>query len=103
MSELWSLVFSCVAGVVLGMLFFGGLWWTVRKAVTAKIPALWFLGSMLLRTGIVLIGFYFVMGDDWQRLLFGLLGFIAARVFVIRHTRVLNQSGPSIREAGHAP
>ncbi len=103
MSELWSLVFSCVAGVVLGIFFFGGLWWTVRKAVTAKIPALWFLGSMLLRTGVVLIGFYFVMGDDWKRLLVGLLGFIVARLVVIRHTRVLNQSGLSIREASHAP
>ena len=40
-----------VAGSMLGVLFFGGLWWTVQKGVTSDLPAFWFLGSLLLRTG----------------------------------------------------
>ena len=48
-----------VAGVLLGAIFFGGLWWTVRKGVSSKRPALWFFGSLLLRTSIVLAGFLF--------------------------------------------
>ena len=45
-------------------------------------PALWFLGSLLLRMGIALAGFYFVAGGDWERLLPCLLGFVVARLVV---------------------
>ncbi len=103
MIDALDLAFALAAGILLGTIFFGGLWWTVRKGVTAKHPALWFLGSMLLRTGIALLGFYFVMGDDWMKLLAGLLGFIVARLIVIRLTRVANPSGHLAQEAGHAP
>jgi len=47
-------------GVGLGAVFFGGLWWTVRGCTSYKQPALWFFGSLLLRMGITLAGFYVV-------------------------------------------
>ena len=103
MNEMLSLASALVAGVLLGAFFFGGLWWTVRKAVSSKQPALWFLGSMLLRTGIVLSGFYFVSGGDWKRLLASLLGFIIARLVVTRHTRAEQQPGQLAQKASHAP
>jgi F1F0 ATPase subunit 2 len=68
----------------------------VRKGVTAKSPALWFLGSSLLRMGIALAGFYFVARGDWKKLLLCLLGFLVARVIVLRLTR-------SNKETNHAP
>ncbi len=82
-----SLILSFVAGVILGMLFFGGLWWTIRKCVSAKQPALWILGSLLLRTSIVLVSFYFVALGHWERFLVCLLGFVIARVVVMRLLR----------------
>ena len=103
MNDALSLASALMTGVLLGAFFFGGLWWTVRKAVSSKQPALWFLGSMLLRTGIVLSGFYFVSGADWKRLLASLLGFIIARLVVIRLTRVVQQPGQLAQKAGHAP
>ena len=57
MNEILSLVLALVTGVLLGAMFFGGLWWTVRKGVSSKQPALWFFGSLLLRTSIALAGF----------------------------------------------
>ena len=45
-------------------------------------PALWFFGSMLLRTSVTLAGFYFVGREDWQRWLLCLLGFVLARLLV---------------------
>ena len=60
MNDTLSLVLAWVAGGVLGAIFFGGLWWTVRKGVSSQQPALWFLGSLLLRTSVALAGFYFV-------------------------------------------
>lgn len=103
MIDLLSLVFALLAGMMLGAVFFGGLLWTVHKGVSAKHPALWFLGSMLLRMCIVVLGFYFILGDSWQRLLAGLLGFIVARIVVTTLTRVAQQQNQLAREAGHAP
>ena len=103
MNEGLSLAFALATGVLLGGVFFGGLWWTVHKAISSRQPALWFLGSMLLRTGIVLSGFYFISGGDWKRLLASLLGFILARLIVTRLTRVAQQPGQLAQKAGHAP
>ena len=103
MNEGLGLALALVAGVLLGGFFFGGLWWTVHKAISSRQPALWFLGSMLLRTGIVLPGFYFVSEGDWKRLLASLFGFIIARLVVTRLTRVVQQPGQLARKAGHAP
>jgi F1F0 ATPase subunit 2 len=88
MNEFMSLVFALLAGALLGVFFFAGLWWTVRKIESTKQVALLFLGSMLLRTSVVILGFYFILGDNWQRLVAGLLGFIIARIIVTRLTRV---------------
>ena len=94
---------ALVAGLVLGTIFFGGLWWTVRKGVSSKHPALWFLGSMLVRMSIVLLGFYFVGRDDWQRLVACLVGFIIARFIVMRLTRTpIEPPQSTAKEASHA-
>jgi F1F0 ATPase subunit 2 len=82
MSELAQIVMVLIAGMLLGGVFFGGLWWTVRRGLSAKQPALWFGVSLLLRSAIVLAGFYLVAGPDWQRLLLCLLGFIIARYII---------------------
>ena len=86
MNETLTLVLALVTGVLLGAMFFGGLWWTVRKGVSSKRPALWFLGSLLLRTSIALAGFYFIARGHWERLLVCLLGFVIARLIVTRLT-----------------
>jgi F1F0 ATPase subunit 2 len=95
MSEILNLALSSAAGAVLGAMFFGGLWWTVQKGLSSPAPALWFFGSMLLRTSLILAGFYFVGRGHWERLAACLLGFIVARSIVTRLTR-------PTREAGHA-
>ena len=104
MNETLTLVLSWVAGGAIGAIFFGGLWWTVRKGMSAKQPAFWFLGSLLLRTGVSLTGFYFVSGGHWERLLLCLLGFVMARPVVMRLTRASDQSlAPATPEASRAP
>jgi F1F0 ATPase subunit 2 len=102
MNEALSLAAGLLAGILLGAFFFGGLWWTVRQGVSSKHPALWFFGSLLLRTGIVVLGFYFILGDDWRRLLAGLVGFIVARLIAMRLVREAEQTGQIAPEAGHA-
>jgi len=87
MANISGLLFALFAGILLGAFFFGGLWWTVRRGLTSHQPALWFLGSMLVRTAIAVSGFYYVMRGDWQRLVACLAGFLLARICVVRLTR----------------
>ena len=104
MNEVFAPGLALAAGLVLGALFFGGLWWTVQGAVSSEQPALWFFGSFSLRTGIALSGFYFIGRAHWERLLVCLVGFIAARLIVTRLTRPSreNRTRPG-QEACHAP
>lgn len=99
-----ALALAVLSGGGLGAVFFGGLWWTVRKAVAARKPALWFAGSLLLRTGLVLAGFLVVSGDRWDRLLACLTGFVAARLVVTHLTRGRAERPPGpAGGACHAP
>jgi F1F0 ATPase subunit 2 len=87
MGETLGLVLSLAAGILLGAFFFGGLWWTVRHGVSSRNPGLWFIGSTLLRIGMVMTGFYFLLGlpgESWQILLASLLGFIITRLVAAR-------------------
>jgi F1F0 ATPase subunit 2 len=102
MNEFLIFALALVAGLLLGAIFFVGLWWTVRNGVSAKQPALWFLGSSLVRMSLVLAGFYFVGRGDWRRLVVCLLGFIIARFIVMRLTRTLDENSKT-KEASHAP
>jgi F1F0 ATPase subunit 2 len=71
---------AAAAGVLLGAIFFGGLWCTVSQGLVSQRPELWFLGSMLLRMSITLAGFYLVGRERWDRWLMCLLGFFIARL-----------------------
>jgi len=104
MNEWLTLALAWMAGLLLGAIFFGGLWWTVRLGVASSRPALLFPGSLLLRTVVVVAGFYFVGDGQWQRLLACLFGFFVARFIVIRLAAPpLECYNTSAKEAGHAP
>ena len=102
-TETLILVLVLATGVLLGAIFFGGLWWTVQKGVSSKRPALWFFGSLLLRTSIALVGFYFIARGHWERLLVCLLGFVMARLIVMWLTRAAEKPTYLAQEASHAP
>jgi F1F0 ATPase subunit 2 len=86
-NEFLSLAAALAAGLLLGAMFFGGLWLTVRNGLSSNQPALWFFGSSLLRMGAALTGFYFVSAGRWERLLACLLGFFVARLITTRLTQ----------------
>lgn len=103
MYEPLILLMAAIAGTALGVLFFGGLWWTVRKVATSPRPALLFLSSLLFRTSIVLTGFYWIGLGHWERIAAGLVGFSIARCIVIRLTAAYAENRNSIaKEASHA-
>jgi F1F0 ATPase subunit 2 len=98
MNETLLMVVNFIAGFALGVIFFGGLWLTVKKAVTAKIPALWVLGSFIFRVGIVLFGFYYLGAGNWQRLVSCLIGFIIARFVIIYLTKSIDEKNIQLKK-----
>jgi F1F0 ATPase subunit 2 len=91
MSETSYVAIAIVAGAALGGMFYGGLWWTVRKGLLSRQPAVWFLTSIVVRTAVALLGFYVVFRGDWRRLAACLAGFVLARILVTRLTRTLTE------------
>ncbi|MCA9040129.1 MAG: hypothetical protein KDA65_07280 [Planctomycetaceae bacterium] len=84
-SLLFQLILSLFSGLLLGAIFFGGLWMTVKNLKKTRHPAPLFLMSALGRTLLTLSGFWFVgvwlsPEYQWQRLVACLLGF-----FLMRH------------------
>ncbi len=86
---LWGAFF---AGMVFGSIFFGGLWLTIRRSLSSAALGLWLMSSFILRSAIVVAGFYFVSAGDWQRLMACLLGFVSARFIVTRLLRVRDRA-----------
>lgn len=85
-----------LAGVALGIVFFGGLWWTVQHAARSTKPALWFIGSLFVRVGVVMTGFYLVGAGQLLQIGLCLVGFIIARAIVLRWSR--NRKAPALEE-----
>lgn len=73
-----------LGGLLIGVVFFGGLFWTIQRLPTAQNPALLFFVSFVVRTAIALGGFYVVAAGNWQRVLVAAVGFFVARVILVR-------------------
>lgn len=100
MREAADRMLAGLGGLGIGAVFFGGLWWTVRQGVTSKRPALLFLGSIVVRMGFALAGFYRVMDHRWERGVACLIGFIAARLAVRKAVERFSGAGPENQTAG---
>ena len=83
MEALQLIVGFCV-GAVVGIFYFGGLWFTLRRLPPARHPIVLALGSLVLRTGIaVAVLVLMVRGGRWQRLLLCVAGFVVARLVLV--------------------
>jgi F1F0 ATPase subunit 2 len=74
---------AAFGGFLLGLIFFGGLWLTVKRGLASPRPALLFLTSSLLRTAIVIGGFLSISAGDAGRLLLAVGGFVAAKALSV--------------------
>jgi F1F0 ATPase subunit 2 len=85
MTEAIQILLGTIFGSLLAILYFGGLWWTVRRLPIARHPSALYFGSLLLRLAIVLAGLFIVLVYcDWPPLAGCLIGFLGARLLVIQ-------------------
>ena len=72
------------AGLALGAVFFGGLWWTVRRLAVAPRPSRLLWQSFALRFAIALAGFYAAANGRGGALAVAVLGFLVMRELIAR-------------------
>jgi F1F0 ATPase subunit 2 len=73
-----------LAGGLLGAFFFTGLRWSIRRGLSSRRPVIWFSLSPLVRTLVVLVGFYFVSAGNGVAMVACLVGFVLCRVLLTR-------------------
>ena len=78
------IIIALVAGIALGLIHFGGLWWTVRQAPTARRPGMLLFVSFVVRAAVTLAGTLLVMDGRWERLAACMVGFLVARGILTR-------------------
>jgi F1F0 ATPase subunit 2 len=74
-----------IAGMFLGVIFYGGLWLTVRSLPTARHPVWLTLSSFWIRTLIVVGSFVVLMRGNWKYAVISLLGFTLGRLAVSKY------------------
>jgi F1F0 ATPase subunit 2 len=83
-----------VAGLLLGLFYFGTLWLTVQRLSKVKRPALLTLGGFFVRTGLTLMGFFIVMAGHWERAAACMVGFLVMRKFMANRYGPMKQATP---------
>ena len=84
MSDVIALAAGLVAGAVLGVVFFGGLWWTTQRLPTTPRPALLLSLSLLVRVVVLAVGLLLVAQLGGGPLLFAAVGLVVARIGLTR-------------------
>ncbi|HNQ85992.1 MAG TPA: ATP synthase subunit I [Deltaproteobacteria bacterium] len=84
MPDMLHLVIALSVGMALGAFFSLHLWNSVRRMTGPPGITLSSLGGFVVRTAIVVAGFYVVMDGRWERLLAALAGFVVVREVMVR-------------------
>ena len=84
MNDAVHLLTSLTAGMILGIVYFRGLWQTVLRLPDFRRPAWSMSWSFVARVGIVMSGFYFIMDGHLERLAMAMAGFILVRQTLVR-------------------
>lgn len=75
---------AALAGIVFGIIYFGGLWLTIQKMGQMDRPILLLTGSFMARLVLVLVGFYLVSNGRLEYLAVSLITFFLTRFYYIR-------------------
>lgn len=103
MSPVLNLIAAALAGAGLGLVYFGGLWMVVRKLSKWRHPVPVLITSFVVRTAVVVLGFYVVMDGQWERALALLAGFLLARIVLSSQLRPARETASTPAEEATTP
>lgn len=84
-------------GLLVGIVYFGGLWLTVRNLKDSENPTKTLLTSWFLRNGVFVASFWAVMQGDWRRVLIAFGAFLSVRAVSTKAVRrSLKKEGKAI-------
>jgi F1F0 ATPase subunit 2 len=83
-TDLLALAAAGGAGLALGLAYFGGLWWTVRRLPDSPAPWRLLLASAAVRLACLLAGFFVVTAGRWENAVACLAGVLLARAALVR-------------------
>ena len=101
-TDVLSLLVVFAAGILLGTVFFGGLWWTIRRGLASPHPAWWFAGGFIVRMAFLLAALYYLSGEAWIRLILLGAGILLGRGLILRLTKSSGKKDPPEQEVLHA-
>jgi F1F0 ATPase subunit 2 len=83
-----------LAGILIGILYFGGLYLTVNHMNRTRHPALLMMGSFILRMAVLLFGFYLLRNGGVYQMFIALFAVILVKfVMVARVRRTIGKPG----------
>lgn len=81
-----------IIGIALGIVYFGGLYFSIQKMTKAKYPSLIMTLSFILRMAILVGVFFYLSKGGYQDMLFGLLGVLLVRIIM---TFMMKEQNPN--------
>ncbi|MFO8175812.1 MAG: ATP synthase subunit I [Gemmatimonadota bacterium] len=87
-------LFCFGSGLLLGILFYGGLWLTLVKMVSVRHPGLLVASSFLVRLALVGVGMFFLTNQGLGCLGAGFLGFLSVRILLTLPEARREDGGP---------
>lgn len=82
-NEILPLLGAAAGGALLGLFYYVGLWFTLKRLSASRYPALLILLSFLFRLAVTLVGLYWIMDGKGLRLTVALLGLLVARFVTV--------------------
>lgn len=100
--ELTELIVPAIGGIVLGGIFFGGLYWTVASVQRFRRKGLVLVSSAIVRLVVVIgAGLILLGAGSWERMLATLLGIVVTRqILLITVGRKIKTKEVDFHEAG---
>lgn len=83
----FRVVAAAAAGLVLGAVYFWGLWWTSRRVGTTRAPGLLFTGSFVVRMAVLLGGLWLVTRGRLVETAVAVIAILISRRFVVNAVR----------------
>jgi len=96
-----EMIAPLLGGVLLGIFYFVGLWWTVKRLSRTEHPVTLYLLSFGLRVAVLLLAFFLLLNFGVLELMVALAGFIVTRFVLVRCLGLAAHSG--VKPGSHSP